>query len=59
MSRPGRHLAYLGAAGIAAAFVAHSLYLAVVAEDAFITFRYSLHLAGGHGLAAYRGAARR
>jgi hypothetical protein len=35
---------------IIAVFVAHSTYLQVVAEDAFIAFRFSSHLAGGHGL---------
>jgi arabinofuranosyltransferase len=32
------------------AFFAHLIYLACVAEDAFITFRFARHLAEGHGL---------
>jgi hypothetical protein len=35
---------------VTTAFVAHAVYLAVVAEDAFISFRYATHLAEGHGL---------
>ena len=35
---------------IAIVFVAHAVYLNVVAEDAFITFRFARHLAEGHGL---------
>jgi arabinofuranosyltransferase len=35
---------------IAAVFTLHAIYLAVVAEDAFISFRYASHLASGHGL---------
>lgn len=45
-----RGATYTALAGVAALFVLHAVYLAVVAEDAFITFRYSTHLAGGHGL---------
>lgn len=40
-----------GLAAVAAVFLLHSLYLSVVAEDAFISFRYAANLAGGHGLA--------
>jgi len=45
-----RGAAYTALAGVGALFVLHAVYLAVVAEDAFITFHYSTHLAGGHGL---------
>lgn len=42
---------------IAAVFVLHAAYLAVVAEDAFISYRFASHLAGGHGLTWNIGAA--
>lgn len=35
--------------GCAAAFLAHAAYLACVAEDAHITFRFARNLADGHG----------
>ncbi len=35
---------------IAAAFILHAAALSVVAEDAFITFRFARNLAQGHGL---------
>lgn len=31
-------------------FLGHTLYLSVVAEDAFITYRFARHLAAGYGL---------
>ena len=37
------------AALILAVFVVHFLFLAVVAEDAFISFRFAQNVAGGHG----------
>jgi hypothetical protein len=36
--------------GILIIFVAHSLFLNCIAEDAFISFRFAKNLAGGHGL---------
>jgi len=38
------------ALAVAAAFVAHALFLSGLAEDAFITFRYAQNLVDGHGL---------
>jgi len=37
-------------AGVAAVFIIHSLYLSVIAEDAFISFRFAKNLATGNGL---------
>jgi len=36
--------------GVAVVFIIHSLYLSVIAEDAFISFRYAKNLAAGNGL---------
>lgn len=38
------------AVAVAALFLAHAAHLNVVVEDAFISFRFARHLAGGHGL---------
>jgi arabinofuranosyltransferase len=38
------------AAGVAAVFLAHAFWLAGVAEDAFISFRFARNLVAGHGL---------
>ena len=37
-------------AAVVALFLAHALYLAGVAEDAFISFRFARNLMDGHGL---------
>ena len=34
---------------VSAVFLGHQLLYSMVAEDAFITYRYAQHLAGGHG----------
>jgi hypothetical protein len=44
-----RRAAWL-AAGVGAVFLAHALWLAGVAEDAFISFRFARNLVAGHGL---------
>jgi len=36
--------------GVAVVFIIHSLYLSVIAEDAFISFRYAKNLEAGNGL---------
>jgi hypothetical protein len=38
------------AAGLVAVFLAHAFWLAGVAEDAFISFRFARNLVAGHGL---------
>jgi hypothetical protein len=41
---------WIGAVAVPLVFLAHAAYLSVVAEDAFISFRYASHLATGYGL---------
>lgn len=38
------------AAALVVVFIFHAVYLAVPAEDSFITFRFARHLADGHGI---------
>lgn len=47
---PEKTTASVYLAGVAVIFLAHAAWLACIAEDAFISFRFSRHLAAGHGL---------
>jgi arabinofuranosyltransferase len=46
---PGTRAAIMLFVGCAAVYLAHVIYLACVAEDAHITFRFARNLAEGHG----------